>query len=231
MKLEGIPVHPEKQDSFNLRLNLAATDQINLYVTLQFNEQQESLFAGRIKFGLTGGQLRLKLENAEIPLECRKLDGSVQLCFTDEKQQQRGSENQTEVEAASVESQPRGKANVGTKKTQERTGKFQCTSCQITTKGSEENPVWVFELETGKPILKGLLENVKLGTLKVMRKPCRVEVTFEVLPRDVYLTEVEGLLPKNISKKRRAVLERAIARCLVEQKFKPYLSRQELRYD
>jgi hypothetical protein len=187
MKLEGMPVQPEKQDIFKLKPQSSATEQINLHLTLQFNEQRERLLSGRIKFGLKGGELSVKLENGTIPLASGELGGT--------------------------------------------TDKFQFTSCQVTTKNSQENPVWVFEVERGQPVLKGLVKNALLATMTVTAKPCCVEATFEVSPRDVYVTEAEGLWPQNISKKRRAVIERAIARRFLERKLKPYVSRQELRYD
>ncbi len=186
MKLEGIPVPPEKQD-ISLQPKSATTEQIDLYLTIQFKEQRELLLGGRIKFNLKGGQLRLKLNNGKMPLASRELGVS--------------------------------------------TDQSQVTPFQVTTKGSVENPTWVFEVETGKPGLKGLLKNVKLGTLDVTAKPCCIEATFEVSPQDVYLTEDEVLWPQNISKKRRVVIERAIVSCFLKRKLKPYLSRQELRYD
>jgi hypothetical protein len=97
--------------------------------------------------------------------------------------------------------------------------------------GSKENPVWVFGVDKDELVLRGLLKNALLTNLNVTAKPCAVEATFQVLPRDVYLTEAEGLWPKNISKKKIVVIERAIARRFLERKLKPYLSRQILRYD
>jgi hypothetical protein len=86
-------------------------------------------------------------------------------------------------------------------------------------------------VERGEPVLKGFLKNTTLATMNVMAKPCSVKATFEVLPQDVYMTEAKGLWSQNISKKRRAVIERAIIRRFLERKLMPYLSRQELRFD
>ncbi len=108
---------------------------------------------------------------------------------------------------------------------------FQFTACQITIKGSDENPAWVFEVETGEPDLKGLLKNASLETLNVTAKPCLVEATFEVSKRDVYLTDGQRLWPQNISCNKKAVLERMIALRLLESKLKPYLSQAQLQYD
>ena len=231
MKLEGIPVQPEKQEISKLQPQSAATEQLNLYLTLQFKEQRELLLGGRFKFGLKGGKLSLKLENCEIPLESRHLGGFIKLIVQQERQQQQDSENPSREKASLPENKPTVQGNLATQKTAERMDNFQFIVCQVTTKNSEENPAWVFEVETEEPVLKGILNKAKLGTLNVTRQPCRVEATFEVSPQDVYMTEAEGLWPKNISKKRSAVIERAIIRHLIERKLKPYLSRQVLRYE
>lgn len=231
MKLEGIPVQPEKQEISKQQPQSAATEQLNLYLTLQFKEQRELLLGGRFKFGLKGGKLSLKLENCEFPLESRHLSGFIKLIVQQERQQQQGNENQSRREPFLPENKPTVQGNLATQKTTERTDKFQFIVCQVTTNNSEENPAWVFEVETDEAVLKGILNKAKLGTLNVTAKPCRVEATFEVSPQDVYMTEAEGLWPKNISKKRKAVIERAIIRHLIERKLKPYLSRQELRYE
>jgi hypothetical protein len=96
---------------------------------------------------------------------------------------------------------------------------------------TEENPVWIFEEEMGEPVLKGGLNQVKLGTLNILTLPCRVEATFEVSKRDVCLTDAEGLWSPDISRNKRAVLDRLIIQRLLEPKLKPYLSRAELHYD
>jgi hypothetical protein len=79
MKLEGIPVGSESQEGLDFWHTSTQTHQIDLHITIIFNEQWESLKDGRIKFGLKGGELRLKLENGEIPYEYRKLSGSFKL--------------------------------------------------------------------------------------------------------------------------------------------------------
>ena len=224
-------MQPEKQEISKRHPQSAATEQINLYLTLQFKEQRELLLGGRFKFGLKGGKLSLKLENCELSLESRHLGGLIKLLVPQERQAQQGSDNQSRVKASLPENKPTVKGNLATQKTAERTDKFQFIVCQVTTNNSEENPAWVFEVETDEAVLKGILNKAKLGTLNVTAKPFRVEATFEVSPQDVYMTDAEGLWPKNISKKRKAVIERAIIRHLIERKLKPYLSRQELRYE
>lgn len=231
MKLEGIPVQPEHQGSFHLQPNSTATQQINLYLTLVFNEQRELLINAHIKFGLKGGKLKLKLSNGEILWESSSLAGLVELSMEKQSQHPQDIEHQSDTNASLTKSKPVVKVNSGTNQIAGKIEKFQLSVCQVTLQGSQENPAWTFSVERGKPVLKGLLKSVFLATLNVTEKPCCVEATFEVSPRDVYMTEAEGLWPKNISKKRSAVIERAIARRFLERKLQPYLSRHQLRYD
>lgn len=56
LKLEATPVPSES----------AQRQCFDLYLTLQFGQQEKSLLQGRLKFGLRGGCLQLKLDSAEI---------------------------------------------------------------------------------------------------------------------------------------------------------------------
>lgn len=238
MKLEGIPVQPDSQDYFDVWQASSQTRQIDLHLTINFDEQWESLKEGRIKFGLKGGELRLKLENSEIPYECRELAGSLELAPQKGSQHLQGSKDKKSVEVrvrafySSLNgSKTKAQANVSAGLRQQRIEQFPVTICHVTTKVSEENPAWVFEEEIGEPVLRGSLNKVKLATLNVTALPCHVEATFEVSKRDVCLTDAEGLWPSDISRNKRAVLDRLIVQRLLEPKFKPYLSRAELHYD
>jgi hypothetical protein len=238
MKLEGIPVGSESQEGLDFWHTSTQTHQIDLHITIIFNEQWESLKDGRIKFGLKGGELRLKLENGEIPYEYRKLSGSFKLSIPKERQEPEASKDQkgTEVGAhpknsSLNSSKSKAEANASTGQRLGRTPQYSASLCHITTKVSEENPAWVFEEEMGEPVLKGLLEKAKLATVNVIALPCHVQATFEVSKRDVCLTDAEGLWPPDLTRNKRAVLDRLIVQRLLEPKFKPYLSRAELRYD
>jgi hypothetical protein len=222
MKLEAIPSQSEKQSQ-------STTTQLNLHLTIQFNEQQEQLLEGRIKFGLKGGKLSVKLKNGKISLSSNHLSGSYKLAIQQERQQEK-SENQS-LDTSLSEGKLEGKTNPTPKNTIGRTDNIQFTTCQVTIKGSEEIPVWVIGVESTESVLKGLLKNALLATINVKAKPCYVEAIFHVLPQDVCLSEAEGIWPQNISKKRRLIIERAIVRHFFKRKLMPYLSRQQLRYD
>ncbi|MEG4035260.1 hypothetical protein QUA03_15670 [Microcoleus sp. S36b_A4] len=54
---------------------LVESEQINLPITIEFNEQWESVEGGRVKFGLKGGTLNLNLKNGYIPQNLCNLTG------------------------------------------------------------------------------------------------------------------------------------------------------------
>ena len=216
MKLQGTPVQP---------------GQIDLYLTINFNEQCEPLVGGSVRFGLTGGELKLRLENGSIPYEFRELSGSLKLSPHQKGQDPQDNQAQNIVESSVIQSQDNISQKRGTELTEDKTNPPQLVGFQVTTKGSQQIPAWVFEVETGEPILKGSINNVKLATLKAITLPCYIEATFEVSLQDVYLTQTQGLWSPNISRNQLAVLERGIAQLLLKRKLKPYLSRQQIRYD
>lgn len=228
-------------DCLYLKLNTvsksSAINQFDLYLTINFNEQWQNIIGGRVKLGLNGGELRLKLHNGTMPYESRGLSGSLAFSIEKTRQDQAGRKTQSGIKAelsnvgvvGAWTPKAEVKASAGTEQTEEITDEFQFTTCQITTKGSEENPAWAFAVKTGEPVLKGLLKNARLGTLNV-RAPCSVKATFEVSRRDIYLTDAEGLWPSDISRNKRAVLERVIALRLLQSKFQPYVSQVELCY-
>ena len=230
MTLTGIPVQPEHPDYLEF-LQPWRSPQIDLYLTLKFNQQWESLPQGRIQFGLKGGALRLRVEGGEIPYESRIM-GSLELVLprveTDFPANRLiGDRISGEFEASTLD--PPGNSVTENPLPTAQTDSHSI--CHVTTKVTEENPAWIFEEERGQPILKGSLNQVKLGTLRVSALPCRVDATFEVSRRDICLTHVEGLWSPTISRNKRAVLDRLIIQQLLERKFKPYLSRVELHYD
>lgn len=217
------------------RFKLSPATQIELYLTINFNEQWENIIGGRVKFGLKGGELRLKLKNGTIPYESRELTGSLELSLQKKRVEQEGNKAQTEIEAvfSDVVATPAAgvKTKMKTEQTQGKTDEIHFFVCQVTTKGDEEKPAWAFAVETGQLVLKGLLKQALLGTVNVKAKPCWIEATLEVSKRDIYITDAEGLWPPDISRNKRAVLERLIAWRLLESRFQPYLSRVELRYE
>lgn len=234
MILLGIPVPQEPPNdslllAFYPEVPQNSVEQIDLYLTLHFGEQREHLLTGSVTFGLKGGKLKLRLENASIPYEVRILDGLLELSFEKARQEQEGNQIQKGIEVSLSHTEP---FEVGSQnQVNANISEFQVRACQVIAKASDIYPAWVFAEEMGNSVLRGLLNNAKLATLNVTAKPARVQATFEASMRDIHLIEVSGLWPPNISRNQRAVLERLIVLRVLEPKLKPYLSRQEWQYD
>jgi hypothetical protein len=203
MQLEAIPVPSVA----------AQTQQLDIHLSLNFNEHWEPLLGGRVKFGLQGGTLKLNLENCEIPVASRQLVGDFELSPID-----------SSTEILSTESQRKVRDNEKVEKIQET----DCTFCHVSTIGDDTKPAWIFSLKRGKPVLKGLLKSVKLGEFPA--KPLRIAAAFEVAKEDIYLTDAEGLWPHDITPNQHSVLERILTVYLAN-KLQPALSWALLSYN
>lgn len=247
MSIEGVPAPPVPvqgrfPNPFAIILqrtkptSIELVKQIDLYLTIQFNEQTKvPIPGGEIAFGIKGGELRLKLENGKIPLESRELAGSLEFPVKKDRELKQGAEAQSGINASFVDMKPGLKFNLGKKKTEEKTDKFQLTVYQVTAKGSETYPAWVFKVKTGEPILIGLLKEAKLGRIEVQRNPCGIEATFEVSKRDVQITDASGVWLKNFSFKqldveKQRVLDIWILKKILMPKLHPHLSKVVLQY-
>ncbi len=230
LKLEGIPVQSDNLEDLDVWQTTTQVQQIDLHLTIKFNEQWEALKGSRIKFGLKGGELRLKLENSEIPYESRNLTGAIELVRQNYKQEPPVDSDKKTLDSR----RPFNFAVNGNQPKQLKSPIIQqdpVTFCHVTTKVSEENPAWVFEAEMSEQVIRGSLHQAKLATLNITALPCRVEATFEISKLDLCLTDAEGLWSPDISRNKKAVLERLIVQRLLEPKFKSYLSKAELHYD
>jgi len=205
---------------------------IELNLTLSFNEQWEQLPAARIKFGIKAGELRLTLKNGTIPYEDREWNDTFELSIPRERET-RSTKKEKSNGKASVNSNGNVKMGMtgGSENTEETKDKIQFSLAQVTTKGSEKFPAWVFEEKTGEQVLKGTITKQKLATVRVERKPCTIQATFSVSERDVYISEAEGLWSSSISRNKKAVIERVLVLNRLKSKLKPYVSRQELKYE
>jgi uncharacterized protein YjbI with pentapeptide repeats len=204
MQLEAIPVPSVA----------AQTQQLDIHLSLNFNEHWEPLLGGRVKFGLQGGTLKLNLENCEIPVASRLLVGDFQLSLIESNTGVLLTESQREAGDS-------GKA--------EKNPETDCTFCHVSTIGDDTTPAWIFALERGKPVLKGLLKSVKLGEFAA--KPLRIAAAFEVAKEDIYLTDAEGLWPHDITPNQHSVLERILTVYLQANKLQPALSWAFLSYN
>jgi hypothetical protein len=230
MRLDGVVVQPEKQGIFNLKSNLLAIDPIKLYLSLRFNEHREQLLNGHIQFGLKGGQLTLRLENGTIAVASPGHNRLFELSGLPATGNQEMGGEPSCVTMTFYEKKTLAQGKLSQPKVIRAVEACQHPNSQVSDRTLGNNPTWVLAGYKNK-VLKGFLKHTLLGTVNVLAKPCRVEARFCVSPQDIYIMNMEGLLPPTVGKKKKAVIERAIARRLLKQKFKPYLSRQELQYE
>ena len=107
----------------------------------------------------------------------------------------------------------------------------QLNSPQIIAQGSATNPMWEFKTAIKQPVLQGVVDYVKLGTVEVEAFPCRIQAIFTISPQDIAITDNEALWLPNISRNKMAVLERLTILRILEPKLQPYLSQVTLQYD
>ncbi|MEG5001844.1 pentapeptide repeat-containing protein [Microcoleus sp. B4-D4] len=210
MQLEAIPVHSVATQ----------TEQLDIHLSLNFNEHWEPLLGGRVKFGLQGGTLKLNLENCEIPVASRQLVGDFKLSPIEEIQPILISTEVLFSENLQV---------VRDIETAEKIQETDCTVCRVSTIGDDTAPAWIFGLERGNPVLKGLLKRAKIGEFAA--KSLRIAAFFEVAKEDIYITDAEGLWPHDITPNQHSVLERILTVYLQANKLQPALSWALLSYN
>ena len=213
-------------------------EEIDIVLTINFNEQWQEIRGGRVKFGISSGELRLNLTHGVMPYELRGLSGDLPLNISKERQSQ-GSTLEKRGNQGNVGGYLRGKAEVptiGFSMAQETTvgqsEKFNITDWQVSTKGDLTTPSWVFEVRTGSPVLKGLLSKEKLGTMELSGVQWKVEAMF-VVPtlKNIQITEAEGPWLRNAPIEKRKAFELGLAKLLLKHRLTPFLSRLELSYE
>jgi hypothetical protein len=233
-EIEGKPVVSNLEEILaNLKPKAAPvkTEKIDLWLRINFNEEWVDFPIGRLKFGLKGGELRLKLENGKIPYDSRFLKKALETEFTAERQLGQEIEKKQNFEGA-LGSDAKGsvKASLEDREKYNLSDKFQLTITQISTKGRDDNPAWVFANKTGDIALIGEI-NAPLAQVLVDGYPCRVEASFKVATADVVITGLENVIRQDISKTKLAVIELGLAKLRLQSIAQPYLSRQELCYE
>lgn len=233
LEISGEPVAPESKGLFSL-LKKSEPEAFSLSVRIIFNEQWLDFRFGRVKFGLRGGELRLKLENGQMPSELRNEALKKILARELEIERQLGGEQESKSQLEVSATPDLSKASlkgVGEQRRKESQGdKFQLKIAQISHKGANNQPVWVFENRTGEPVLIGELAN-SLGKMLIAGVPWSVEATFTPEMRQVVITGLENLFKDDISGHKLNVFELGFAKLFLKHKTQPYLSRQVLRYE
>ncbi len=226
-------------------LKKSEPDAIDLFVRINFNEQWVDFNFGRVKFGLRGGELRLELENGKMPSELRNeaLKKILERELSVERQSGGEWESKSQVEGSFALDLPKKGLKAGLKgvsenrKKDSRSDKFQLKIAQISHKGADDQPVWVFENKTEEPVLIGeLADSLGKMLIKDKEKSWGVEATFTPEMRQIVITGLENLLGDDIgdrkfSKLQLSLFELGVAKLFLKHKTQPYLSRQVLRYE
>ena len=233
LEISGEPVAPESKGLFSL-LKKSDPEAFALSVRIIFNQQWLDFRFGRVKFGLRGGELRLKLENGQMPSELRNEALKKILARELEIERQLGGEQESKFQLEGTVTPDLSKASLKGVREQRRKesqgDKFQLKIAQISHKGANNQPVWVFENRTGEPVLIGELAD-SLGKMLIAGVPWSVEATFTHEMRQVVITGLENLFKDDISGHKLNVFELAVAKLFLKHKTQPYLSRQVLRYE
>jgi hypothetical protein len=233
LEISGEPVASESKGVFP-RFKKSEPEAFSLSVRINFNEQWLDFRFGRVKFGLRGGELRLKLENGQMPSELRNEALKKILARELEIERQLGGEQESKFQLEGTVTPDLSKASLKGVREQRRKesqgDKFQLKIAQISHKGANNQPVWVFENRTGEPVLIGELAD-SLGKMLIAGVPWSVEATFTHEMRQVVITGLENLFKDDISGHKLNVFELAVAKLFLKHKTQPYLSRQVLRYE
>ena len=121
-------------------------NKIDLHFTISFNQQWQDIGMGRVKFGIRGGELRLKLNKGnKIPYKSRNFNDFLLVATDSEVEIKQGRESISGVGASLATDKAGLTAKGEENQTASRQEKFHKTTSYISTKGSEEEPIWVFE--------------------------------------------------------------------------------------
>ncbi len=228
MKLHNEPLDEKRRSPLVTIFTQYQSDnrrKVDLKLTIRFgrHEIKTPKLGSSVQFGLRGGELKLKLENGEMPLETMGLKSE----FATEIEIETGRETGREIEAHLAMS-----GGLKDKGTSKQSDKVKRKVYQCRTRGDETNPIWVFEAKTGEQgILEGQLTQERLGIVEIADEICYVKATFQIrMQSDLYLIESGGLLgASNLSRNKSAFIERAFFQQFVERKLQPHLSQVEMQ--
>ncbi len=174
--------------------------------------------------GLRGGELRLKLENGQMPSELRNEALKKILARELEIERQSGGEQESKSQVEASVTPDLSKASlkgVGEQRQKKsQVDKFQLKIAQVSHKGANNQPVWVFENRTGEPVLIGELAD-SLGKMLIAGVPWSVEATFTPEMRQVVITGLENLFKDDISGHKLNVFELGFAKLFLKHKTQP----------
>lgn len=212
----------KKKSLFNLKSRIKEYD---VALSLRFGEETFNVLGGTVSFGLRGGTLKLKLKNAKMPMETIKLVAPLKLIFEREIQ----TEQVSEPKVSFSFSLPKIFGFVAeSKSTQKQNIKFKDETYLLHDGGTDEEPIWNFQVVANQSILKGGIRKEELGTLQATATRFEIEGVFSVKDEDVRLTRATGVWAQNIGTNKKALLERYLFLRYIIPKLQPYLSKEEL---
>ncbi|MCT7968932.1 hypothetical protein NG799_21715 [Laspinema sp. D1] len=205
---------------------------LNLFLTLNFNWQEEEIKGGTIRFGVKKGTLKITLNNCTSAYKSRKFVKKLESDIEVETVIKDANEHKISPSISiSLKEILKGQMGLESKHNREESHKFKTTVCQISAKGSENKPTWDFVVEDGHPCLIGGIVGETLAELEITDNPCMIEAGFATSSKNISVENVDGIVLKNLSQNKRKTLEEIlIKKFVLNSKTQPYLSKQELRH-
>lgn len=203
---------------------------IRLCLSIKFGREEITLLEigglqiANIQIGIRGGELQLELEQCRMPTTSMKLINPL----INEIEIDAESEETTTSNLGVQANPEKIEGSVSRERENTTRNAFKFSKYQIKAKGGERSPTWEFEVETGQPILEGVLKDETLGILHVESSACAVTASFQVFLKDISLSagKTGGILFKNpffkdlsfkdLSPEKRGTLDRLIALYLLK---------------
>ena len=186
-----------------LKWGKPSDDGLGILLTINFNKHHLKILGGRIWFGLLGGELKLEPINAEIPYEHRWPETPL-VVKTEIRHKSGKTSGSKETRSSSREFNAEGNladatASGGFSRTKgfenERLNSLEdeYVHIHISTKGSEKEAIWDFEVSEGNLCLQGNLIEKEISKLVVHNEPYAVHASFRVFKKDIRPLSAEGI--------------------------------------
>ena len=220
----------------NLEWGGLSDNDLGLLLTINFNKHHLKILGGRVWFGLRGGELKLELTNAvmfyqhrwpQSPLE-EKIKVKHRISKTSLSKSTRNSNAQANLAETSASMSFSRTKETGGELTTSVEDEVEYVIWQISTKGSEKEAYWDFEVGGGNPCLQGRLTEQEIGKVIVQAEPYAVQAEFKVFKKDIRPLHGEGFWPENLSNTKKAVLL-AFLRIIIARHMNPVVYSRELR--
>jgi hypothetical protein len=196
------------------------TTNIVIKLTIRFGKQEFETPIGLIVFGLKRCELKLSLKNGIMPISKMGLTAPFLKIITNEIG--RKEERNMEVDIGKT-------CGVRSEIGREESSKTYYKYSQIYTRGTEIEPVWVFEAQVQECLL-GQIAEEQLGTVEIISQPCDIDAKLTVRSQhDVYL-KIKELSPehKKLRRNQEAIYLRAFYLEYIKSQIQPHISRDKV---